>query len=75
MILLMKFERPTTCRYYMPQVVVHVVADVVLVRVLMSAFAGCRHGALHALGGNGPQAASHTTKISGTPSYVRAANR
>jgi hypothetical protein len=33
MMLLMNFERPTTCQYYMP----YVVAYVVLVRVLMSA--------------------------------------
>jgi hypothetical protein len=49
MILLMNFERPTTCQYDMP----HVVAYVVLVRVSMSAFAGCRHSAVHALVGSG----------------------
>jgi len=31
-----------------------VVADVVLVRVLMSALAGCRYAAVHALVGSGP---------------------
>jgi hypothetical protein len=29
-------------------------ADVVRVRVLMSAFPGCEHGALHEFDGNGP---------------------
>jgi hypothetical protein len=33
----------------------HVVAYVVLVRVSMSAFAGCRHAALHALVCNKPE--------------------
>jgi hypothetical protein len=53
MILLMTFERPTRCQYYMPYLVAYVVADVVLLRVLMPTFDGCRHGALHAWGGNG----------------------
>jgi hypothetical protein len=36
--LLMNFERPTRCQYYMRYVVAYVVADVALVRALMSAF-------------------------------------
>ena len=51
---LMNFERPTECRYDMPHVVAYVVAYVVLIRVLMSAFAGCRHSAVHAPVGSGP---------------------
>jgi hypothetical protein len=43
-----------TCRYDMPHVMAYVVAYVVLVRVLMSAFGGCRHAAAHALVGSGP---------------------
>src|SRR5262252_8671032 len=46
----------------MPYLVGYVVADVVLVRVLMSALAGCRHVAVHALVGSGPQAASRVAK-------------
>ena len=34
MILLINFERPTTCRYDMPHVVVYVVADVEVARNL-----------------------------------------
>ena len=49
MILLVNFERPTTCRYDMPHVVAYVVAYVVLVLVFVPALSGCL--ALHALGG------------------------
>jgi hypothetical protein len=38
----------------MPYLVADVVAYVVLVRVLMLAFVGCRYAALHAFDGNGP---------------------
>ena len=51
----------------MPYLVGYVVADVVLVRVLMSALPGCGHAAVHALVGSGPspdsRAAQHSRAI------------
>jgi hypothetical protein len=43
-------------------VVAYVVAHVVLVPVLMSAFAGCRHAAMQALVGSGPIADLRTAQ-------------
>jgi hypothetical protein len=65
LIFLMNFEGPTECRYDMRHVVAYVVAYVVLVRVLMSAFAGCRPSAVHALVGSGPLADLRSAANSG----------